>query len=159
MGVSIPSPDWSAGAAYVDGQAMPLKNANSPIADWGYRRSDATYDVAGVYYGAFVRLEHHLRRFRASMESVKLKPRETGGDIPRPRGGEFTARTLEGIASDLAGRVGSGRRSLLFHHGRSRHAGLISATTAPVRSRRVRARPSGRSVALAAPSITMPEPE
>ena len=65
--------DWSAGAAYVDGAVMPLRDAKIPITDWGYRRSDVTYsdvtyDVVSVYFGAFFRLDDHLRRFRASLE-------------------------------------------------------------------------------------------
>jgi branched-chain amino acid aminotransferase len=74
---------WSAGAAYVDGAFMPLKEAKLPITDWGYRRSDVTYDVVGVYYGAFFRLDDHLRRFRASMEKLRLKPAETNEQIAK----------------------------------------------------------------------------
>jgi branched-chain amino acid aminotransferase len=39
--------DYSAGAAYVDGRYMPVGEASVPILDWGYRHSDATYDVVG----------------------------------------------------------------------------------------------------------------
>jgi branched-chain amino acid aminotransferase len=83
MDATSHSPDWSAGAAYLDGNVMPLKEAKIPITDWGYRRSDVTYDVVGVYYGAFFRLEDHLKRFRASMNSLRLKPKETDDDIRR----------------------------------------------------------------------------
>ena len=55
------SDDWSSGAAYIDGAIMPLREAKIPVTDWGYRRSDVTYDVVGVYYGAFFRLEDHIR--------------------------------------------------------------------------------------------------
>jgi branched-chain amino acid aminotransferase len=75
------APDWSAGAAYVDGQVVPLKEAKIPVTDWGYRRSDVTYDVVGVYFGTFFRLDDHLRRFRASMNSLRMKPAETDEDI------------------------------------------------------------------------------
>jgi branched-chain amino acid aminotransferase len=73
--------DWSAGAAYVDGQVVPLKDAKIPVTDWGYRRSDVTYDVVGVYFGAFFRLDDHLRRFRASMDRLRMRPAETEADI------------------------------------------------------------------------------
>ena len=73
--------DWSAGAAYIDGAVMPLRDAKIPVTDWGYRRSDVTYDVVGVYFGAFFRLEDHLRRFRASMDKLRLKPRESDEEI------------------------------------------------------------------------------
>jgi branched-chain amino acid aminotransferase len=69
--------NWNAGAAYIDGDFMPLKDAKIPITEWGYRRSDVTYDVVGVYFGAFFRLEDHLRRFRASMQKLRLAPPES----------------------------------------------------------------------------------
>ncbi|WP_159715962.1 aminotransferase class IV [Geminicoccus flavidas] len=75
--------DWSAGAAYVDGQVMPIKAARIPITDWGYRRSDVTYDVVGVYFGAFFRLDDHVRRFRRSMDKLRMKPEESDEDIKR----------------------------------------------------------------------------
>ncbi len=73
--------DWSKGAAYLDGEIMPLKEAKIPVTDWGYRRSDVTYDVVGVYFGAFFRLDDHIRRFRASMDKLRLKPSETNEQI------------------------------------------------------------------------------
>lgn len=73
--------DWSAGAAYLDGEYMPLKEARLPITEWGYRRSDVTYDVVGVYYGVFFRLDDHISRFRASMDKLRMKPQESDGQI------------------------------------------------------------------------------
>ena len=67
---------WSAGAAYVDGSFMPLREARIPVTDWGYRRSDVTYDVVGVWGGAFFRLDDHLRRFQASMAALRMQPPE-----------------------------------------------------------------------------------
>jgi branched-chain amino acid aminotransferase len=75
--------DWSKGAGYVDGRFCPIAEAKIPITDWGYRRSDVTYDVVGVYYGAFFRLDDHIRRFRASMDKLRLKPTESDEDIAR----------------------------------------------------------------------------
>ena len=72
---------WSAGAAYVDGSFMPLREARIPVTDWGYRRSDVTYDVVGVWGGEFFRLDDHLRRFRASMDTARLRPRESDDEI------------------------------------------------------------------------------
>ncbi|TGE01674.1 aminotransferase class IV [Methylobacterium nonmethylotrophicum] len=77
-----PTP-WSAGAAYIDGRFMPIGEAAIPITDWGYRRSDVTYDVVGVRDGAFFRLDEHVRRFRASMETFRLKPPEDDAAIKR----------------------------------------------------------------------------
>jgi branched-chain amino acid aminotransferase len=74
-------PDYSAGAAYVDGRYMPVGEASVPILDWGYRRSDVTYDVVGVWDGAFFRLDDHIARFRASMTGLRLRPEETDAEI------------------------------------------------------------------------------
>jgi branched-chain amino acid aminotransferase len=76
-------PPWAAGAAYIDGRFMPIAEAAIPITDWGYRRSDVTYDVVGVRDGAFFRLDDHIRRFRASMETFRLKPPEDDAAIGR----------------------------------------------------------------------------
>lgn len=74
---------WPSGAAYIDGRYMPIEEAAIPITDWGYRRSDVTYDVVGVWGGAFFRLDDHLRRFRNSMRALRLEPRESDDDIRR----------------------------------------------------------------------------
>jgi branched-chain amino acid aminotransferase len=75
------TPIWPNGAAYVDGRFMPIEEAAIPMLDWGYRRSDVTYDVVGVWQGAFFRLEDHLRRFRRSMQAFRLAPAETDDEI------------------------------------------------------------------------------
>jgi len=71
----------SGGVAYIDGRYMPVEQATIPITDWGYRRSDVTYDVVGVWGGAFFRLEDHIRRFRASMQALRLDPAKTDDEI------------------------------------------------------------------------------
>jgi branched-chain amino acid aminotransferase len=72
---------FAAGAAYIDGRYMPIAQAAIPITDWGYRRSDVTYDVVGVWEGNFFRLEDHIRRFRSSMRKFRFGPRESDEDI------------------------------------------------------------------------------
>ena len=72
---------WSAGAAYIRGRYVPIGEATIPVTEWGYRRSDVTYDVVSVWDGAFFRLDHHLQRFRASMTEFRLVPRESDADI------------------------------------------------------------------------------
>ena len=72
---------WSAGAAYIDGRYMPIAEAAIPITDWGYRRSDVTYDVVGVWSGAFFRLDDHVARFRRSMQALRLEPPEDNAAI------------------------------------------------------------------------------
>ena len=63
---------YANGAAFVDGQFVPIAEARVPILDWGFLRSDATYDVAHVWRGSFFRLEDHLDRFERSMEHLRM---------------------------------------------------------------------------------------
>jgi branched-chain amino acid aminotransferase len=76
-----PDNRFASGAAYIDGRYMPIGEAAIPITDWGYRRSDVTYDVVGVWEGRFFRLDDHIRRFRASMRKFRFEPREGDEDI------------------------------------------------------------------------------
>ena len=41
------------GIAFMDESFMPVTEARIPILDWGFWRSDATYDVAHVWQGFF----------------------------------------------------------------------------------------------------------
>src|ERR1700744_4097537 len=75
--------DFYGGGAYVDGRFMPLDKATLSITDWGYRRSDVTYDVVSVWRGLFFRLDDHIARFRRSMNALRLSPAETDDDIRR----------------------------------------------------------------------------
>jgi branched-chain amino acid aminotransferase len=65
---------YADGAAFVEGRFVPVAEARVPILDWGFLRSDATYDVAHVWRGSFFRLEDHLDRFVRSMEHLRLSP-------------------------------------------------------------------------------------
>jgi branched-chain amino acid aminotransferase len=65
---------YADGAAFVDGRFVPVAEARVPILDWGFLRSDATYDVAHVWRGSFFRLEDHLDRFERGMERLRLRP-------------------------------------------------------------------------------------
>ena len=67
-------PDYSQGAACVRGQYVPIGDAAIPLTDWGFLRSDATYDVVTVWDGAFFRLDAHLERFLASCARLRLDP-------------------------------------------------------------------------------------
>lgn len=68
------SPDFSDGVAYVRGQYLPIADASIPITDWGFLRSDATYDVVTVWDGAYFRLDAHLDRFMRSCKRWRLDP-------------------------------------------------------------------------------------
>lgn len=72
---------YASGAAYIDGRYMPIGEAMIPLTDWGYRRSDATYDVVSVWRGNFFRLDDHIHRFRASMDAFRFHPRESDDEI------------------------------------------------------------------------------
>ncbi len=65
---------YANGAAFVDGRFVPVAEARVPILDWGFLRSDATYDVAHVWRGRFFRLEDHLDRFERGMARLRMRP-------------------------------------------------------------------------------------
>ncbi|MBA3794103.1 MAG: aminotransferase class IV [Rubrobacter sp.] len=63
---------YARGAAFVDDEFVPVGEARIPILDWGFLRSDATYDVAHVWRGSFFRLEDHLDRFGRGVAKLRL---------------------------------------------------------------------------------------
>jgi len=75
------APGFSQGAAFVRGEYVPIGEARVPITDWGFLRSDATYDVVTVWEGAFFRLQAHLDRFLASCERFRLDPGRSRDEI------------------------------------------------------------------------------
>lgn len=75
------APDFSKGAAFVRGEYVPIGEACVPITDWGFLRSDATYDVVTVWEGAFFRLDAHLDRFLASCARFRLDPGRSRDEI------------------------------------------------------------------------------
>ena len=68
------APNFSQGVAFVRGQYLPIADASIPITDWGFLRSDATYDVVTVWEGAFFRIDAHLERFMRSCQRWRLAP-------------------------------------------------------------------------------------
>ena len=75
------TPDYSSGVAYVRGQYLPISEASIPMTDWGFLRSDATYDVVTVWEGSFFRLDAHLDRFMRSCQRWRLDPGRTPEQI------------------------------------------------------------------------------
>ncbi|MDQ4128894.1 MAG: aminotransferase class IV [Actinomycetota bacterium] len=65
---------YAHGAAFVEGRFVPVAEARIPILDWGFLRSDATYDVVHVWRGSFFRLEDHLDRFERGMAKLRMSP-------------------------------------------------------------------------------------
>ena len=68
------SVDLSAGVGFVDGRYVPISEAKLSVLDWGFTRSDCTYDVVHVWQGSFFRLDDHLDRFLNSCRSLRLDP-------------------------------------------------------------------------------------
>jgi branched-chain amino acid aminotransferase len=75
--------DFSAGAAFVRGAFVPIAEATISVLDWGFTRSDVTYDVVHVWNGAFFRLDDHLARFQHSLDALRLKPPHTMDEMAR----------------------------------------------------------------------------
>jgi len=64
--------DYTKGAAYIDGQLVPIAEAKISLLDWGFLHSDATYDVVHVWDGKFFRLNDHLQRFYSGMDKLRM---------------------------------------------------------------------------------------
>ncbi len=69
------------GVAYMEHQYLPMSEAKISVLDFGFLRSDATYDVVHVHGGRFFRLDRHLQRFFASMETLQLDVGKTQDQI------------------------------------------------------------------------------
>ena len=66
------APQFPPGVAYVEGRYCPMSEARISVLDWGFLRSDATYDVAHVWRGRFFRLDAHIERFLGSVERLRM---------------------------------------------------------------------------------------
>ncbi len=73
--------DFSNGAAYIDGQFVPIAEAKISILDWGFLHSDATYDVAHVWKRKFFRLHDHIERFFSGMEKLRMSIPHNPNDL------------------------------------------------------------------------------
>ncbi|MEM9138402.1 MAG: aminotransferase class IV [Pseudomonadota bacterium] len=73
--------DLSHGAAWMDGEIIPIGEAKIGVTDWGVTRSDITYDVASVWEGGFFRLDDYVTRFFQSMEALRLDPGVTPAEV------------------------------------------------------------------------------
>jgi len=69
---AVTTGEFEGGSVFIDGDWKPLSEAKLSLFDWGFTRSDATYDVASVWKGAFFRLYDHLDRFFASMTKLRM---------------------------------------------------------------------------------------
>ena len=71
------------GAAFTEGRFRPIGQAGISLLDWGFTRSDLTYDVVHVKDGCFFRLDDHLDRFLSGIERLRLGIPESRDDIAR----------------------------------------------------------------------------
>ncbi|MDU8926370.1 aminotransferase class IV [Alisedimentitalea sp. MJ-SS2] len=74
-------PDFTKGAAWMDGQIIPVADAKISVLDWGLTHSDITYDVVPVWNGSFFRLPDYLARFRQSLAALQLTIPQTPEEI------------------------------------------------------------------------------
>jgi branched-chain amino acid aminotransferase len=66
-------PGMESGAAFIDGEVVPIGEAKISILDTGFSRSDVTYDVIGLWEGAFFLLDYHLDRFERSCRELRME--------------------------------------------------------------------------------------
>jgi branched-chain amino acid aminotransferase len=83
--MSIPSTppvgQFEGGCVFIDGAYAPLSEAKVSLFDWGFTRSDATYDVVSAWHGAFFRIDDHLDRFLASLQKMRLAIPYSRGEL------------------------------------------------------------------------------
>jgi len=83
------------GAAFINGEIVPINEAKIPISDWGFLRSDATYDVAHVWKNKFFRIDDHIERFFSSMERLHMDVGMTRAEIKQAMIDCFKATPFE----------------------------------------------------------------
>ena len=60
------------GTVFSDGEYLPIAEAKVSMLDFGFTRSDTTYDVVHVWNGSFFCLEDHLDRFFRSLDKAHM---------------------------------------------------------------------------------------
>src|SRR3954470_13848120 len=75
--------DPAKGVAFIEGAYVPISEAKISVLDFGFTRSDVTYDVVHVWSGRFFRLERHLDRFQSSMAKLRMTVPYSKDDIRR----------------------------------------------------------------------------
>ncbi len=72
---------FAGGCAWIDGEFVPIAEANIPIMDWGFLHSDLTYDVVSAWHGNLFRLDDHMARFERGCHKLRLEPSLTFGEM------------------------------------------------------------------------------
>ncbi len=78
---SVTTGEFDGGSVFIDGDWQPLSEAKISMFDWGFTRSDATYDVVSAWRGAFFRLDDHLDRFFASLAKMRMSIPYTRAEV------------------------------------------------------------------------------
>ena len=78
---TVTTGEFEGGSVFIDGDWKPLSEAKISLFDWGFTRSDATYDVASAWHGAFFRLDDHLDRFFASLAKMRMSIPYTRAEV------------------------------------------------------------------------------
>ena len=83
------------GHAWIDGQSIKLAEAKISILDWGFLRSDATYDVVHVWNGRFFQLDKHIDRFFESTKKLRMPCRMDRNELKKILAGCVEKAKLE----------------------------------------------------------------
>ena len=76
-------PDFSEGAAWIEGSIVPIADAKISVLDWGLTHSDITYDVVSVWDGRFFRFGDYLDRFERSLLKLGLAVPQSRDEMHR----------------------------------------------------------------------------
>ncbi len=58
---------------YLNGEYLPAEQAKVSVFDRGFLLGDGVYEVIPAYAGNLFRLQHHMQRLQASLNSVRMK--------------------------------------------------------------------------------------
>ena len=78
---SVADERYAAGFGFSEGAYRPIADVTVSVLDWGFNKSDVTYDVVHVWGGGFFRLEDHLDRFWNSMAGLRMTIPHTRDEV------------------------------------------------------------------------------
>lgn len=115
--------------AYLDGQYLPLAQAQVPVLDRGYLFADGVYEVMPVYASRIFELDAHLDRLDSSLQAIEL---------PNP----LAREAWRDMLNSLVKRNGGGEQMLYLQ---------VTRGTQPKRSFALPAKPEPRVLAFCQP--------
>ena len=69
------------GFAWIDNEYVDISKAKISILDWGFLRSDATYDVVHVWDNRFFLIDNHIDRFFNSTKKLRMPCKKSKNQI------------------------------------------------------------------------------